>query len=98
MWKFGVLTAYSLGEQVFQTIGLLLMMLALIVTYFGRNLSFFGYRLLNYFTLWLFYFIALAVLLCFEYKPGAIGFSIFYMGLSIIAIVASGSKVKTLEE
>lgn len=98
MYKFQVLYAYSLGEQVFASLGIMLMMLALMITYIGRNLSFFGYRVINYYTLWGFYFGVLTILLFFEYTPGAIGFSIFYLGACIIALVLTRTKVKQLTE
>jgi len=86
MHKFNFVSLYSLPTQVFLVAVMVLLFIGLIILYVSRNLSFFGYRLINYYTTWVVFWIMLAVVSFFEYVPGSFGFSIFYFATSLIII------------
>ena len=85
-YKFGILETLELGEQVFQTIGLLLLLLVVIITYISRNITVFGYKVINYYTVWIFYAVILLILSIYEFRVNAITFSVFYCAISLMLV------------
>lgn len=96
MYKFQFFYLMSLGEQILQAVGLVVIFSAVIVVYWGRNLSIAGYRVINYWTLWLAYFLLLGFGLAIEWKSGAIGFSLFYFAVMLISVRLAKGDVNTL--
>jgi len=95
-WKITQMGILSLPEQIMTLVMIAFVAVAIILIYWVREFSFFGYQIINYYTIWVFFFIALAVILFVDYQPGAIGFSIFYCAVSIVMIRLSKNEVKGL--
>jgi len=95
-WRFSFMSIYSLPEQIVTIVFMLFIFIALIVVYMKKSFAFFGKQVINYYTIWLFFFIALGFILFFDFRAGAIGFSVFYFALSIVLIRITKNEVKSL--
>lgn len=96
IYEFDIMTILTIPEQIIESIGILLIGFGLAILYWIKSLSILGHRIINYFTMWVFYFGALAFFMVLDFNAISIGFSIFYLVLSIILIYITHNEVRSL--
>lgn len=102
IYKFGVINIiYDTAiDKVIDTTALIVVGASIVIFYWGKTWTIAGRRVLNYWTMWIFYWVFLIVYTLYEIfwlgslDPGMWAVSIFFFGVIIILMVATRSLKK----
>lgn len=86
-WRTGAFGYMDVTDQVWQAIGLVLLVVVLVVRFWMSRLRIWGHRVFQYWTLWVFYTIALVFYMVLDLDVVAIVHSIVFGVLMVLLIL-----------
>lgn len=87
----------KLIDILFSEIGYIIAFASIMVFFWYQNLRIFGKKIINYYTIWVFFLIAVTIYSIMEFRPYVIPFAFFYFAASLLIIKLTGSDKKNVE-
>lgn len=83
VWKCGALSLMSAGDQAWQMVGIVLLIVVLLFKFYFSSLRIWGYKVFQYWTLWIFFLVAMVFHMILDYDAVAIVHAIVFAGMMV---------------